>query len=169
MLTKEYIECGKIINTHGCAGGLKAEPWCNDEKDLADLKRVFFLKNGSYTEYKVTKSSIFKQFVLLNLESIDDMDKAMLLKGEIIYAARDDFNLKDGEFFIADMIGLDVIDVDNGKKYGTLFEIINRGASDIYVIKTENGERMIPAVDEFIISIDIDKGIFIRTIEGLLD
>jgi len=47
--------------------------------------------------------------------------------------------------------------------------MINRGASDIYVVQTKNGERMIPAVDEFIISIDINKGIFVRPIEGMLD
>jgi ribosomal 30S subunit maturation factor RimM len=46
---------------------------------------------------------------------------------------------------------------------------MNRGASDIYVVDTPNGERMIPAVDEFVISIDIEKGIFVRPIEGMLD
>ena len=46
MLNKNYIECGKIINTHGCHGGIKAEQWCNDAGDFLQLKRVF-LKNNS--------------------------------------------------------------------------------------------------------------------------
>lgn len=169
MTEKRFIECGKIINTHGCRGGLKAESWCNSEKDLAELERVFWRVGSEYEQHKVIKASIFKQFVILELEGIDDMDKAMLLKNKTLYALREDFALEEGEFFLADMIGLDVIDADSGVKYGKLSEIINRGASDIYVVATENGERMIPAVDEFIISVDIEKGVFVRVIEGMLD
>ena len=169
MTDKLYIECGKIINTHGCRGGVKAESWCNSEEDLASLKKVFIKNGETYEEYKVTKSAIFKQFVIFEFKGLDDMDKAMLLKNKTLYAKRSDFKLDDGEFFLADMIGLDVIDADNGRVYGKLVEIINRGASDIYVVNTENGERMIPAVDQFIISVDIQKGVLVRPIEGMLD
>ena len=117
----------------------------------------------------MAKASIFKQFVILELKDIDDMDKAIALKNVILYADRDDFALEDGEYFLTDIIGLDVIDADNGKVYGKVSDIINRGASDIYVVSTPKGERMIPAVDEFIIDIDVSKGIMVRTIEGLLD
>ncbi len=164
-----FIECGKIINTHGCRGGLKLESWCNTPEELADLGKVFILSNGQYELHKVIKASVFKQFVLFELSGIDDMDKAMSLKNVTVYADRKDFQLEDGEFFIADIIGIDVIDAENGKVYGRVTDIINRGASDIYVVDTPNGERMIPAVDEFIISTDIKKGIFVRTIPGLLD
>ena len=169
MTNDRYIECGKIVNTHGCRGGLKAESWCNSEEDLAALKKLY-IKNGEvYTEHKVTKASVFKQFVILEFADLNDMDAAMLLKNKILYAAKEDFQLEEGEFFLADMIGLDVIDVDTNLVYGKLCEIINRGASDIYVVKTEQGERMIPAVDEFIISIELEEGIFVRPIEGMLD
>ena len=165
-----YIECGKIINTHGAHGGVKIDPWCNTPKDLADLKRIFFLENNSdYVEKKILKSSVFKQFVIADIEGVDDMDKAMLLKNTTLYAAREDFKLEDGEYFISDLEGLDVIDAENGTVYGTLVETINRGASDIYVVKTADGERMIPAVDEFIDRIDLEKGIFVRPIPGMLD
>lgn len=169
MSVKDYIECGKIVNTHGCRGAVKAESWCNTEKDLAELARVFICDGAVYREHKVQKASIFKQFVIFELAGIDDMDAAMLLKGKELYALREDFDLEEGEFFLADLIGLDVIDADNSKVYGKVREIINRGASDIYVVSTENGERMIPAVDEFIIRIDINEGVFVRPIEGMLD
>jgi 16S rRNA processing protein RimM len=165
----KYIECGKIINTHGCRGGIKAESWCNTEDDLASLKRLFIKNNSEYEEYKIKKASIFKQFVIFEFKGLEDMDQAMLLKNKTLYARRDDFKLSDGEYFLADMIGLSVIDADSGVVYGKLTQIINRGASDIYVVATERGERMIPAVDEFIISVDIKNGVFIRPIEGMLD
>jgi len=169
MARSEYIECGKIINTHGVHGGVKIDPWCNTPGDFSALKRVFLLEGGKYIKKKVLRASVFKQFVIADLEGVDDMDKAMLLKNTVVYAAREDFKLADGEFFISDLEGLDVIDADNGTVYGTLLETINRGASDIYVVKTENGERMIPAVDEFIDRIDLEKGVFVRPIPGMLD
>ncbi len=169
MNKTSYIECGKIVNTHGCRGELKAEPWCNSEEDFVELKRVFLKTEQGYQEHKVLRASVFKQFVILKLSDIDDMDKAMLLKNSVLYAHRDDFSLSEGECFVADMIGLDVIDVDNGHVYGKLKEIINRGAADIYVVKTDKEERMIPAVKEFIISVDIEKGIFVRPIEGMFN
>ncbi len=170
MKKNQYIECGKIINTHGFRGGVKIDPWCNTPKDFTSLKRIFLLSNdGVYTEKKLCSASVFKQFVIAEILGVDDMDKAMLLKNTVIYAAREDFKLSEGEYFISDLEGLDVIDADTGKVYGTLLETINRGASDIYVVKTENGERMIPAVDEFIDRIDIETGVFVRPIPGMLD
>ena len=165
----KYIECAKIINTHGCRGGLKLESWCNTPEDLAEMTRIYLLESGKYVEHKVKKASVFKQFVLMDIDGIDDMDSAMALKNKVLFANREDFSLDDGEYFIADIIGIDVIDADSGKVYGKLSDIINRGASDIYVVQTDNGERMIPAVDEFIINIDINKGVFVKVIPGLFD
>lgn len=168
-MDKKYIECGKIINTHGCKGGLKIEPWCNSAEDFTALKKLYIKAKNEYIEYSVIKASIFKQFVILELKGINDMDKALSLKNVTLYADRGDFDLEDGEYFLTDIIGLDVIDFENGKIYGQITDIINRGASDIYVVSTPNGEKMIPAVDEFIVEIDINSGVKVRTIEGLLD
>jgi 16S rRNA processing protein RimM len=77
--------------------------------------------------------------------------------------------LKEGACFIADLIGLPVIDDGTGEEYGTLREVINRGASDIYVIDTPKGERMMPAVKEFVKRVDDQNGIFVRPIEGMFD
>lgn len=169
MSTKKYIECGKIINTHGCHGGVKLESWCNSPEDLAALKKIYICRNGEYNKIKVLKSAVFKQFVLFDLEGISDMDAALSLKGQVVWADRSDFDLADGEYFIADVIGIDVIDAQTNVVYGKIKDVINRGASDIYVVQTENGERMIPVVDEFIVNVDISKGVFVNVIPGLLD
>ena len=169
MSKNAYIECGKIINTHGFRGGLKLDSWCNTPADLASLKRYFIREGGNYTEKKVLKASVFKQFVIAELEGVTDMDAAMALKNTVIYAAREDFHLDEGEYFISDLVGLDVIDAEDGTVYGKLKETINRGASDIYVVTTESGERMIPVVDEFVDRVEIDRGIFVRPIPGMLD
>ena len=110
-----------------------------------------------------------KQFVVAVLDTVDSMDLALALKGKTVYALREDFDLEDGEYFIADLAGLPVLDAVTGKEYGTLLEVINRGASDIYVIRTPNGERMMPAVEEFVDRVDVQQGIFVKPIDGMLD
>jgi 16S rRNA processing protein RimM len=169
MEEKRYIECGKIINTHGCHGGLKLESWCDSPEVLASFERIFIKKAGAYVEHRIKKASVFKQFVLFDLAGISDMDTALALKNTVVYADREDFELEEGDFFIADIIGCDVIDADNGKVYGKLSEIINRGASDIYVVKTEKGEAMIPAVDEFIDRVEVGEAVYVRPISGMFD
>ena len=167
MKEKSYIECAKIINTHGCHGGIKMESWCNTPEVLAGLKKIFLYDGTTYKEYRIQKASVFKQFVLAELAGVSDMDAALALKNKICYALRKDFDLDEGEYFIADLKGLPVVDADNGREYGKVKELINRGASDLYVVQTANGEVMIPAVPEFIEKVDIEKGVFVRPIDGM--
>ncbi len=169
MAKNLYIECGKVINTHGCHGGLKLESWCNTPETLAAIEKLYFLRGEKYLELTVKKASVFKSFVLVETNEIMDMDAALAVKNEIVYARRSDFVLSEGEYFIADLVGLPVVDASTLQVYGTLKETVNRGASDIYVIETPSGEKMIPAVKEFIHHIDMEKGIFVTPIEGMLD
>lgn len=169
MAKSKYLECGKIINTHGVCGGVKIESWCDTPSELASLKRVYLKNGASYCERKILRASVFKQFVLMELEGVGGIDAASALRGRVIYADRDDLNIGDGAYFIADIIGLPVIDATTGETLGELSDVMNLGASDIYVIKTENGEKMIPAVPEFIKNVDTEKGIFVSLIEGMLD
>lgn len=162
-----YLECGKIINTHGIDGAVKLESWCDSPDILADLERVFIKEGNTYKQYDVLRASVFKQFVIAKLDGVKDIDAAQALVGTVIYAAREDFELGEGDYFIADLIGLDIIDADSGKVLGKLREVINRGASDIYVIDTPDGERMMPAVEEFVDRVDLDSGIYVRPIEGM--
>ena len=103
------------------------------------------------------------------IEGITDIDSAAAMKETVVYADREDIPLEEGDFFISDLIGLPVIDVDSGIEYGKISEVFNTGASDIYTVKTEDGERMIPAVPEFIIEIDVERGVFVRPIEGMFN
>ena len=169
MKKVKFLECGIIINTHGVRGGIKIESWCDTPEDLAALSRIYIKSGDGYVEHKVKRASVFKRFVLMEIENIATIDAAMALKGFVIYADRDDFEIEEGACFIADMIGLPVIDHDTGDVIGTLCDVLNLGASDIYTVKTENGEKMIPAVPEFIKKVDTENGIFVSLIEGMLD
>ena len=168
-MKNKYLECGKIINTHGVAGTVKVENRCDTPKILASLKRIYFKVGDLYSEKKVLSGSVMGQFVLLKLDGVTDLDGAAALKNTLIYADREDLPIEEGAVFIADLIGLPVIDVDDGREYGKLSEVINRGASDIYVIKTPTGEAMVPAVPAFVKSVDLENGILITPIEGMFE
>lgn len=166
-MKKKYLECGKIINTHGIRGALKVESWCDSPYFLADLERVFTEDNGKYKEYEIVDASVFKQFVILEIRGVTTIEEAEKLKSSIIYLSRDDIELEEGEVFIADLIGLPVIDIDSNQCYGHITDVMNTGASDIYVIETEKGEAMIPAVKEFVKKVDLECGVFVKPIEGM--
>ncbi len=169
MERKKYLECGRIVNTHGVRGAVKLESLCDSPEVLASLERVFFCEGSQYKAIKVINASVFKNAVIATFEGIDDIDKAALLKNKLIYASREDFDLDDGVYFIADLTGLPVIDEETGRVYGKITDVINRGASDIYVVEDVSGkERMIPVVDEFIKRTDLDTGVYVHNIPGLL-
>ncbi len=165
----DYLECAKIINTHGVDGAVKLECWCDSPEVLCSLERMYIKRGGETVALKVLRASVFKQFVLARFEGIGDIDAAEALRGQILFAAREDIAIGEGDHFIADLLGLPLIHADSGEKLGVLTNVINAGASDIYVIQTDRGEKMMPAVAEFVDRIDLDAGIFVRPIEGMLD
>lgn len=165
----KYLECGKIVNTHGVRGAIKLEAWCDFPETLADLDYIYFKTESGFEAKKVLSAYVQKRHVIATVEGITDVDSAAARKDTVVYADRDDIPLEDGDYFIIDLVGLPVIDADSGIEYGVVSDVFNAGASDIYTVKTENGERMIPAVPEFIVNIDLEKGIFVKPIEGMLD
>lgn len=167
----KYLECGKIINTHGVKGTVKVESWCDSPEILAKMKTLYF-KTGkdSFDARNVESAYVNKSTVLLKLSGINSVEEAIMYKGKLLFAKREDFELPDGEYFIAELIGCEIVDATDGEKYGELKDIINYGASDIYVIDTADGEKMMPAVDEFVKEIDYDNGrIYVSVIPGMFD
>ena len=137
MAKSQYLECGKIINTHGVRGGLKLESWCDTPNDLASLKKVFLQNGAEYKLYKVKKASVFKQFVLFELDGITDINAAEMLKGTIVYADREDISIDEDAFFIADIIGLPVIDLESGEEIGKLVDVLDFSYKHIFDVKKD--------------------------------
>lgn len=170
MARSKYLPCGEIINTHGVRGVVKARSDCDSPEILASLERVYTKRGGEYIPYEIKGASLQKGFVLLTLCGVDDLDAAIAMKGRELYAEREELEefLEEGDRFIADLLELPIIHADTGESLGKLRNIFNSGASDIYVIDTSSGERMMPAVPEFVTEIT-DEAIYVRPIEGMLD
>lgn len=168
-MKKKYLECGKICSAHGVRGVVKAEPWCDSPAVLVGFKEIYFHKNGEYEPHEVIGASAAGQFVLLTLSGVDSREAAQALKNTVIYAKREDIPVPKGRVLIADMIGLDVIDADSGRVYGTLTDVTDGVRHQIYTIRTKSGEVLFPAVKEFLKEIDTEKGVYIHAIPGFFD
>ena len=161
-----YPECGKIVTTHGCHGGVKIESWCDTPEVLAALPAVYIRKEGALTRVALVKTAVTHNAVYATLEGVDSMEAADALRGTVVYACREDLNLPEGVMLIAEMKGLPVYHVETNEKLGTLKDVIHPAHTDIYVITTDKGEAMVPVVAEFVKNVD-ESGIYLAPIEGM--
>ena len=162
MEKKQYIEAGRIVNTHGVAGEVKIEVWLDSPQFLKSFKRCFIDKR----EVKLLSARVHKGFLIVKLEGVEDVNAAMALKGRTVFIDRADARLPKGAFFLQDIIGASVVD-ESGSEIGKLVDVMETPASNVYVVKGER-EHLIPAVPEFILSTDADNGIItVHLIEGM--
>ena len=168
---RQYIEAGKIVNTHGINGGVKIESWCDSPKVLACLKRLYLSPKEKGEEYvclNVVRSSVLSDRVVTIFEGINTPEAAERLKNTVVFACRDDIPLNGG-VLIDDIKGLPVIDERDGRIYGRLSDVLKAVSGDIYEIKTENGTVLMPAVKEYVSRIEPENAIFVTPIKGFFD
>ena len=168
-MRKKYLECGKIVSTHGVRGELKVTPWCDSPEFLCDFETLYLDANGERA-IQVVSARSHKGMALILIEGINSINEAASLRGKILYINRDDAP-DDGKPFLQDLLGLIVRDADTDEIYGKLADIIQTGANDVYVVRDDSGrERLVPVIPQVIIKTDIDGGeISIRPLEGLFD
>ncbi len=169
-----FLECGRIINTHGCRGEVKAEPWTDEPYDLVELGRVFIGDGDDKREVKITRGAVMQgRFLLLGLEGVTTMDAADALRGTVLYAAREDFHLEDGQYFLSDVLGLTVLDAREGREgqvLGVVEDILPGAAAQIYSVKTPDGtEVLVPAVPAFIAEVVPGEYVRMTPIDGMFE
>ena len=166
---KQYLELGKINNTHGLRGELKFEYWCDGVDYLKQLDRVYLDDEGK-TELRLISVRPQKNIAIIKLESIDTIEKAEELKHKLLYCNRDDVQLDEDSFYLADLIGCSVVDAASGKGYGTVKDIMNYGSCDIYDVVKDKKHYLIPATPDVIEEIDTEKQLIrINALKGLFD
>jgi len=169
-MINEYLECGQITRAHGINGAMIINPYCDSYEVFAEIKTLYLKDGGAYKPLKVKKCSPYKNSAIVTVEGINTPEEVTKIRLTSVYAHRDDVPKEDGDFFIVDLIGLAVIDASTGERYGTLKNVTNQGAQDLYVIERESKpDAYIPAIPEFVREISLEKGILITPIEGMLD
>ena len=159
---KEFLDFGEIVNTHGIHGEVRIVPWADSPDFICRFSTLYVDGNAR----NVRSSRVHKGSVITALEGVDTVEQAMALKGKTVQIRREDAKLPDGTFFLADIIGLDVVD-EAGNKLGILREVLSPSRQQVYVVAGER-EIMIPAVPEFVLETNIQGGYLkVRLIEGM--
>ncbi len=167
-MKKQFLEIGKIVAVQGLKGEVRVEPWCDSAEFLCEFDCLYF--NKGMTPVEIVKSRPHKNIVLMKIEGVDTPEAAQELRGKVLYMDRDDVELEEGTYFVQDLIGLEVIDADDGTVYGRLSQVTYTGANDVYHIADGEKEYLIPAIPDVIEKTDIEGGkLFIHKMEGLFE
>lgn len=169
-MAEDLLQVGVITTTHGIRGEVKVFPTTDDPARYKNLKEVLLDTGKERIPLKVQGVKFFKQFVIVKFKGIDDINEIEKYKGKGLFVTRENaVELEEGEYFIADLIGLKVI-TDEEKALGTLTDVLQTGANDVYAVTMESGkEVLIPAIKDCILNVDIEQGILkVHLLEGLM-
>ncbi len=171
MAIKPFLEVGKIVNTQGLKGEVKVQPWCDDPQTLAGFHLLYFDDQGK-TSKAVEHARVQKSVVILQLDGVTSLTLAKQLVGCTLYINREAFSLPEGTYFVQDLLGIFVYDVDCPDVcYGKLVEVLKPGANEVYRLVDERGlERLVPVIPEVVIRVEPQKArMEIRPLKGLFD
>jgi len=160
----DYIKIGVITKPQGIRGEVKVEPFTDDVYRFLDLKHAFFKRGGTYERVRVMGARSDGKSAYLLFERTYDRNAAEALRGTEIFIDRENaVKLPEGRYFIVDLLGSRVQDGD-GKTLGTLKEVLQPGANDVFVVKTSGADLLIPVVDAFVADIDPENKVI--TVNG---
>ncbi len=174
---EDMFKVGVITSTHGVRGEVKVFPTTDDAKRFKRLKQVMIGTGKEMLTIEIEGVKFFKNMVILKFKGIDNIDDVQKYRQKELYVARKDaVRLYKDEYYVADLIDMDVFEED-GRKVGVLKEVMPTGANDVYVVElcekfadTEQKEVLIPAIKQCIIKVEPEENkMTVHLMEGLLD
>ena len=166
---EDLLQVGAITTTHGVRGEVKVFPTTDDMKRYSSLKEVVL--EGKNEVLHIEQVKYFKNLVIVKFKEFNSLNEVENLKGKKLFVSRQNaVKLKKDEYFVADLIGLRVVDEKLGLE-GTLTDVMDTLANDVYVIDLDDGRQfMLPAIKECVLDVDVTKGLIrIHILDGLLD
>jgi 16S rRNA processing protein RimM len=155
----ELMEVGVVVGTHGIRGGLKIRPMPTGELALTAARDVLLRDpTGQLTLYCIQHCTSHKQFVIICLEGLHDVDEARTLVGQTLLMRREDLpGRTEDQYYWCDLEGLTVVDQRRGV-IGKVEEMFTTPAHEILVVRSADGEVLIPAIPPFICQVDPEAG-----------
>lgn len=164
------LQVGVITQTHGIKGEVKVFPTTDDAGRFKKLREVIMDTGKERLNLEIEGVKFFKQFAILKFKGYDSINDVEKYKNAKLYVTRDKaVRLKKDEYFIADLIGMDVV-TEDGEKFGKVKDVLVTGANDVYVVEREdNPEALLPAIKECVKDVDIEQGkITVHIMDGLI-
>ena len=162
----DWIPVGRVTRTHGLKGELKFFP--ADQDDLV-VQKDQQIRLGE-TTFKINSVRGVKSPFIVKFEGVDRIEAAKSLSGQEVLVAKEDFeSLPEGEYYRFEIEGLKAFD-DTGKHYGVIEEIIATGSNDVYVVRGDGKEWLVPMIDSVVQNIDLEEGkLIFHCVEGLFE
>ena len=155
----QFIEAGEIVTTHGVRGEVKVLTWLDSPELLCEFDRC---RIGG-KEFKMESVRVQKTCNLAKLSGVDTVEAAQAMRGKVVELFREDID--EDVIFGAELIGVEVY--EEGAILGKITDVLDYPGNSVYVVSGEH-EYMIPAVNQFILSTDLDENrMQVKLIEGM--
>lgn len=166
---EEYFEIGQIVNTNGLKGNLKIKPFTDDITKFERLTTIYIEKKGSLQEFEIEKVWYNKNMVILKLKDINSIEEAEKYRNYYVKIKRDhEEPLPEGVYYIVDLLGCKV-KTEEGDFLGEIIDVFQTGSNDVYVVKNEEKEILLPVIAEVIKKVDIEsKEVIVKLLKGLI-
>ena len=168
---EDYFKIGIITSSHGVRGEMKVFPTTDDTRRFKKCREVYIEDKTGLVMYEVESARVSPDKVLLKLKGIDTPEEAVKLRQRGIFVDREHaVKLSKDEYFIADLIGLEVRNEDRDR-IGVIEEVLPTGANDVYQIAMDDGrELLLPAIKDCILEVNVEQGFMrVHVLDGLLD
>lgn len=167
----DQLKVGVVTSVHGIKGEVKVFPTTDDSRRFKKLKQVYLDTGKELLSLEIEGVKFFKQMVILKFKGYENPDDVMKFRQKELWIDRKDaVRLSKDEYFIADLIDMEVCD-EEGKLIGTLKDVISTGANDVYAVETPEGKEVLfPAIKQCVLDVDTEaRKMTVHVMEGLLD
>ena len=135
---QERLKIGQIVNTVSLKGFVRVVPYTDDNKRFELLKSVYLVDKKHYKKYDIEEVKYQKNLVLLKFKNINTIEQAEELRNFYIEIDRKDaVKLPENSYFIVDLIGLEVYNIETKELLGKIEDVFSTKSNDVYVIKSE--------------------------------
>jgi len=165
------LRVGYVAGSHGLRGALRVRTDNPESTTLSALERLFVETAAGRREFKVLSvSALGGGHQRVVLEGIEDADAAQALRGgAVMVTAADLPPLKEGEFYYFQIAGAEVILTD-GRRLGTIEDIMPTGGHDVWVVRDGQREVLVPVIADVVKGMDLEaRRVTIEAVPGLLD
>jgi len=164
----ETLRVGVIVAPHGLKGEAKVFPTTDDAKRFNDLATVFLETDAKMLPLTIRTVRYSGKFVILKFaefERIEDVEKHKAKY--LVIDKKDAVKLADDEYFISDLLGIRV-ESDDGEHLGTVCDVIRTGANDVYLVRKDDKDMLLPAIKDCVLSVDMEKQLMrVHVMDGL--
>ena len=167
MEKPRYLIIGRVLKPWGVRGELKIEILTEFPERFASLRQVFIGDDAKL--YPVEHARLHGKSVLLKFKGIDLPEDAEMLRDQLVQVALEDaVKLPEGKLYLYQLIGLRVL-TTGGDVLGEITDVLDTGANDVYVVQDGTHEILIPAIEDVVKRIDLERReVIIKMMEGLV-